>query len=353
MKILHLLPSNNYSGAENVVCQIMSFFKDTNGVEMLYCSPDGPIRSALVDRNIPFSPLKKFSVLDIREKLYEVQPDIVHAHDMKATVMAAMACGHIPLISHVHNNNFDSRKISLKSVLYFLAAQKAKHIFWVSKSSFEGYLFHKSLEKKSSVLYNVIDTNTLLQKASMDKKEYHYDIVYLGRLTHQKNPRRLINIIRIIVKIFPTINVAIVGSGDLESEMQALVKTYGIEENIDFLGFQSNPYKLLQTAKLMIMTSYWEGTPMCALEAMVLGVPIVSTPTDGLCELVDDGVTGYLSDEDEKIVQGCLRIVNDKQLWASMSQATMAKAARIMDIEMYKKTVMAVYAKALKLSEHE
>ena len=41
-----------------------------------------------------------------------------------ASFYAALACGHIPLISHIHNNAFDSRGISLKSVLYTIAAKK-------------------------------------------------------------------------------------------------------------------------------------------------------------------------------------------------------------------------------------
>lgn len=348
MRVLHLLPSDRYSGAENVVCQIMSFFKETQGVEMLYCSPNGPIRSALEERDIPFSPLNEFSVQTVKAKLREVQPDIVHAHDMKASVVAAMASGNIPLISHVHNNNFNSRGISAKALLYYAAAKKSSHIFWVSKSSFEGYCFHKSFQQKSTVLYNIIDANALRQKAKMDGGNYHYDIVYLGRLTPQKNPQRLMIVLRMIAQANPDVSVAVVGTGDLDSEVRALAKEYGLEGNIDFLGFQSNPYKLLQDAKLMIMTSRWEGTPMCALEAMALGVPIVSTPTDGLCELVDNGVTGYLSDEDGKIVQGCLRIMNDSQMRASMSQATLAKAALIMDIETYKKAIMTAYTEALK-----
>ena len=41
---------------------------------------------------------------------------------------------------------------------------------------------------------------------------------------------------------------------------------------------------MLHDSKVMLMTSLWEGTPMCAVEAMALGVPIVTTPTDGLCD---------------------------------------------------------------------
>lgn len=44
---------------------------------------------------------------------------------------------------------------------------------------------------------------------------------------------------------------------------------------------------------MMIMTSLWEGTPMCALEALAMGIPIVSTPVDGLCDLIENGKNGF------------------------------------------------------------
>ena len=50
MKVLHLLASNKYSGAENVVCQIIKMFN--NSVEMVYCSVDGPIAQTLKDKGI-------------------------------------------------------------------------------------------------------------------------------------------------------------------------------------------------------------------------------------------------------------------------------------------------------------
>lgn len=61
-----------------------------------------------------------------------------------------------------------------------------------------------------------------------------------------------------------------------------------------FGGFRKNPYKILKNSQVMIMTSRWEGLGMCALEAMALGVPVVSTPTGGLCEIIEDGKNGFL-----------------------------------------------------------
>ena len=93
----------------------------------------------------------------------------------------------------------------------------------------------------------------------------------------------------------------------------------------------------------MIMTSRYEGTPMCALEAMALGTPIVSTPTDGLKDLVKDGENGFLSDEDSVLAEKlCLLIEND-ELYQKLSKAQSEKASIINDIESYKKALREQY----------
>ena len=66
MRVLHLLRSDSFSGAENVVCQIIGMIKDEPDFEMVYCSPDGQIRDALAERKIEFEPIKKFSVKEVR-----------------------------------------------------------------------------------------------------------------------------------------------------------------------------------------------------------------------------------------------------------------------------------------------
>ncbi len=347
MRILHLLSSNKYSGAENVVCQIIHMLRENVNMEMVYCSPDGPVRQALADRGVLFVPIHKLSVAAVKKVIQEVKPDIVHAHDMKASFVAAVAVGRIPLISHIHNNNFDSQKPTLKANLYRFAAAKAKHIFWVSQSSMTGYYFHKGLEKKSTVLYNVIDGKQLRQKAAQAECQAAYDIIYIGRLTYPKNPQRLIKVLKEVVKQQPNLKAAVIGIGDLEAEVQRLVAEESLQDNVHCLGFMSNPYGILKNSKVMLMTSRWEGTPMCALEAMALGVPIVSTPTDGLCELVENGKTGYLSDEDGALIRACVEIVNEPDRWMELSAATKARSEEMMNIENYRSTLLNVYDNAL------
>lgn len=346
IKIMHLLQSNRFSGAENVVCQIINMMGSYNDIEMAYCSRDGQIREALYERNIEFLPIRNFTVKEVKRIIKEYKPDLIHAHDMRASFIGALACGNIPIISHIHNNNFDSRGISLKSIAYLYAALKAKHIFWVSDSSYEGYYFHNLFKKKSEVLYNIISIDNLYSKMALDNNNYDYDIVYLGRITEQKNPLRLMKICKEIVDQLPSVKIAVIGTGNLEDDTHKEAERLQLESYVTFLGFQSNPYKILNDSKLMIMTSLWEGTPMCVLEAMSLGVPVVSTPTDGVKIVVDNGKTGYLDETDEGLVNSCKTILTDTMLRENMSDASIKRAKELMDIEKYKKRIKNAYEKA-------
>lgn len=344
--VLHILPSNSFSGAENVVCQIIKMFSGSD-YKMYYCSPDGRIRDALEENNIDFLPLREFSVKELKRVISETKPDIIHAHDMRAGFYVSLACGKIPFVSHVHNNNFDSRGLSLKSLLFYHAAKKAKHIFWVSESSFEGYKFHDRFKDKSSVLYNVIDKAALIKKMETDSSEYDFDIAYVGRLTEPKDPIRLMNVFAEIIKMAPDVKIAVAGTGDMAEQTKSFAEQLKIIDNVKFLGFMSNPYKLLYSSKLMIMTSRWEGTPMCALEAMALGVPIVSTPTDGLCELVNDGKTGFLSSDDAVLAEKCTDIIKNAGLRQTLSENTLKKADELLLIPAYKAALDEVYRQCM------
>ena len=343
MTILHVLYSNRFSGAENVVCQIIEMFRESPDVRMVYCSPDGQIREALEERGVEFAPISELSRAELRRVIAEVRPDVVHAHDMRASFVSALACKKIPLISHIHNNAFDSRGLSPKSLAFLYAAKKAKHIFWVSESAMSGYAFKKSVAKKSDVLCNIISIDALYKKMKSDEQEYSYDLAYVGRLTYPKNPQRLMAVAAKLRELKSDVKIAVVGNGDLEEETHALCREYGLEGNVDFLGFRSNPLKILYSSSAMVMVSRWEGTPMCALEAMALGVPIVSTPVDGLKVLIDEGENGYLSDDDSELAEKLFSIINDPSLRERMSEYTLNKARVINDVDTYRTRLLEQY----------
>ena len=343
MKILHIANTNHFSGAENVICQINNLFLDNENVEMVYVSPDGQIREALKDRGMRFHAVDTLSVKALKKVFAQEQPDIVHAHDMRASLITALACGKTKLVLHLHNNQHCNRRISKKSLAYLIPARKASHIFFVSKSTYTDYYFHQWFKNKSSVLYNIIDVASLYDRMALDKNDYAYDVVYLGRLTYQKHPERLVDVLESIAKMHPNLRAAIVGTGELEADVKAYIARKHLEKNIAMLGFHSNPVKLLADAKVMLMTSRWEGTPMCALESMAVGTPIVTTPTDGLVDLIDDGVTGFLSDNDDVLSEKVSDLITNDTLYQQMSIACKKQSKKQNDAQAFKYELMKAY----------
>lgn len=342
MKVLHLLSSQVFSGAENVACQIINMFKGSD-IEMVYCSPDGSVRDVLSDMGIQFLSLEGLNLKELRRVIMLYSPDIIHAHDAKASIMAALVFKSHKTISHMHVNHKNMRRFGIKPILYLGSALFYRHIFWVSKSAYDNYIFHNLLKRKSSVLYNIIDFNATYRRMEEDKNLYEYDIVYVGRLTYQKNPERLLKIIRKVINKRPGTHVAIVGTGDLYDYIKS--QSSDIKDNVDFLGYMSNPLKILSDSKLMIMTSRFEGTPMSALEAMCLGVPIVSTPADGMKEIVIDGKNGFLSASDDQLVEKCLMLLNEPSLRNEMGKRSIEIFQEICSIKNYYQALYGQYSK--------
>ena len=343
MRILHLLNTGSFSGAENVACQIINMIKDEPGIEMFYCSREGSIREHLKTEEISFIPIADMTPRIIRNVLKEYKIDVVHAHDMRAGFVAACACGQLPLISHIHNNAVDSRTITPKTLAYFFAACKARHIFWVSTEAMEGFVFRNLFKKKSEVLRNILDPARLHARVAEDANEYAFDVVYLGRMSDEKNPKRLVNVFAEVVKQMPNAKLAMIGDGILFEEVKELAESLQVSNNIQFFGFQKNPYKIVQSAKVMLMTSRWEGLPMCALEAMELGIPVVSTPTDGLKALIKDGENGYLAETDTELAKRVIEILQNEELQLRLSLDSVKISREQNNLTRYRESLMRQY----------
>ena len=302
MKVLHLLASNIYSGAENVVCQIIDMFKGE--IEMVYCSPDGEIRNSLKEKNITFMPIVKLNKREVKKVIDEFKPDLIQAHDIRASIVASFFGNKIPVISHIHGNDKRNMgRLTPKSILYRLVSKKIKNVLCVSNSCLDDYIFKNSIKDKTCILHNIINVEQLYEKERLDNKNYDYEICYLGRLSEIKNPIRALEIMKGVVEKRPETKCVFVGDGDLRNDCENFVKQNKLSKNIKFLGFVSNPCKIVKSARVLLMSSINEGTPMALLEAFALGIPLVSSKVDGAVEIIKDDRMGYLYDSNEEAVE--------------------------------------------------
>ena len=342
-KIMHLVSTDSFSGAENVACQIINLFKDESSYDMRYCAVIGKNKEALEIRKIPVLKLDKFNIHDIKKVIREYNPDIIHAHDPKSTIASVIASRGKKIIAHIHSNHRYMRKISIKScIFHFYIEKRISSIIWVSDSALNEYIFNKKINKKidSVVLRNVVNPNELKDIARNDKDQYSFDLVFLGRMEDVKNPLRFIDIMSQIQKNKRDIKVAMIGDGSLMNEVKTKVNELGLEKNITIFGNLINPYKILLSSKILVITSRYEGTPMNALESIACGIPIVSTSVDGLLEIINKK---YLCSVDEDFIKIITMLLDDNGLYNKYNIDLITINNRINDVSIYKMKITELY----------
>ena len=94
------------------------------------------------------------------------------------------------------------------------------------------------------------------------------------------------------------------------------------------------------------MTSIYEGTPMCALEAQALGKPIVATPVDGLKEIVINGCNGYLFDNNELLASKILFLLKTEK-YKEFELNSIEKFDLNFNLENYIKNIDKIYTERM------
>lgn len=341
MRIVHLLKSDRFSGAENIVCQIIDMFKDETGVEMIYVSPDGPIHDVLDNRNICFRALREFSQHEINYTLNELKPDIIHAHDCSASVRAAIS-HKTKVISHLHNNPKWMQKLCINSLIYALTSSNYKKIITVSNIILSEYIFRRLIKKKCVCLPNIVDSENVITKALEGYIE-PIDVLYVGRFAEQKNPLGFLRIIKEIAEQSEkTLSVIMLGVGPLRTECERYIEENKLTNSVNILGFDSNPYKYMKAAKLVIMPSLWEGFGLVAVEAMILGKTVLASPVGGLIDILKDG-GGILCENEKIFIEQALHYLVNEDDRKKIGLVAVKKARRYTDKENYKRILKNLY----------
>lgn len=112
----------------------------------------------------------------------------------------------------------------------------------------------------------------------------------------------------------PEVKFLIVGDGSEKDDLLAYTDKLKIGESIIFLGYRRDVLKIYNTLDVMLLTSLTEGLPNTILEALALGVPVVSTNVGGLGELIQNNYNGLLfkAKDVKNIASGVLELLYDK-----------------------------------------
>lgn len=174
--------------------------------------------------------------------------------------------------------------------------------------------FSKVVQKKTKVIYNPVDLKENAGIALKCKKEKK--IVTAGRLMPQKNQKMMIQAFANVLKKHPDYKLLIYGEGPEKRELENLCIQLGVEKKVLLPGNVTDIHEQMKDAEIFVLSSDYEGMPNALIEAMCLGLPVISTKVSGATDLVIDHENGILIeiDHQEQLEKAMLELIENKEL---------------------------------------
>lgn len=328
LKVLHLISGGDTGGAKT---HISALLKGLNRIidARIICFIEDTFYEDLYKAGVPIKVFKQKSRSDlsvIKKLLDEIQRedyDIIHCHGARANFIALFIKRKVkkPFVTTIHSDyKLDFKDNFYKRMVYTTLNQIALKTFdyYIGVShQFRDMLIDRGFKRdKIFVTYNGIDPYSIVEH--LDKKaflerhkiEYNEEVIIgiLARLDEIKDHKTFIEAARLVLQEEDVIFL-IAGEGADEEYLKELVKKYGLEDKIKFIGFIKDPYSFLNAIDINTLTSLSESFPYVILEGAKMKKPIISTEVGGINRLVVDGESGFL------IQVGKAAVLKDKLLY--------------------------------------
>lgn len=170
----------------------------------------------------------------------------------------------------------------------------------------------------------VTDSTCQPKQTSLSLQEYRQRyaddeeliLFFIGRLVYEKGVHILLQALPHIIKQINHVQLLIAGTGPMRSQLQSLIHEYKLESHVQLLGFvhDEDRDKLFQIADVCIFPSLYEPFGIVALEAMVMGTPVVVSDTGGLAEIITHEQDGYkaIPGHAESLAWHTLQLLQDR-----------------------------------------
>ncbi len=326
MKILHIITGLRIGGAEYALFNLLQTIRSHMDFEhRVLCFYDGPvaekIRNLGIDVMLIRGIVRGYDPVGIYT-LYKIvksyKPDIIHTA-LWAANMVGRLLGYlckIPVINELHGNVVHEGFI--RNWCERRSWRAASYIVAVSNSVYTVYdrLFLENMRSKDRVAWrnrlvtidNGIDRDALvahvygqdpLQRSAWGLSPQDFVIGAIGRLEKIKSFDVLIRALRLFIDDLPEadrqhIRICLVGDGSERASLQALVKELSLEDHVIFVGWRLDASRFYALFDCFALSSQSEGLSLALLEAVALGIPVISTHSGNQHDALVDDVNGFL-----------------------------------------------------------
>ena len=331
MNIAFLIPTLGSGGAERVIT-LMSNYWAEKGYNITLYSMDSHLNKPFfpLNKKVNYEPLdilnpstgtiKKslIPIVKLRKKLNSLKPDVLIAHLDIAIFLSLLATrfSNQKIIIYEGTNPY------LSKTNRFVKAANLYLSFFSSRVILQTHQIAKTfpvyLQKKISVIYNPIkEPEELNQVTDYQKNLSRKNIVSVGRLVPAKGYDTLLKAFSIFIEKHPDWSLTILGEGNERNKLEKLCYDLNIAKHVDLRGRVADPSLIAKDCSMYALTSNYEGLPNALCEAMVLGLPVISTKCKfGPEEIIEHGKNGLLVPvgDAESISQAFQKLADDVAL---------------------------------------
>lgn len=330
-KIGFLINSLGKGGAERVAVNLAAHFQK-KGYEILLVTSrrmpaeyeiNFPVKRRMLEEEVEKKNRGRFGrifarVNALRRIWKEEKPDVILSFIGKLNLYAILSARGlaIPIFLSVRSDPVREYPTSFQRKLACMLFQKARGIVFQTVEAMA--FFPKKLQEKSVVLSNPLDARFLKERYRGERRR---EIVMAGRLDENKNHRMVLSVLARLLPDYPDLRLTIYGSGvegsDTGPALRKQAEALGIADNVSFEGICENLYEKMEKALLFVLASGYEGMPNVLLEAMALGLSVISTdcPCYGPRAVIKDKENGLLVPVGDKkaMEQAIRKILDDKE----------------------------------------
>ena len=271
----------------------------------------------------------------LRVLLRQMNPDIIHVQYIAPgllPIIAARLAGIKTIFATVHQ---PGRVYGWKEKVFLRIAARLCTAFFCNSKAVEKSWFGDSQifnpekidkKRKHFTIYNGVDVDRIeriVKEADSDRIRESLNIRnkkvvgVVGRLRGEKGQAVLLKAMVDVIKTFPDTVLLVVGDGPDRQHLEQMAIQLGINDNILWLGQrkQQEVFELYSIMYVVAVPSIFEGFGLTAAEAMAAGVPVIASAVDGLMEVIEDGVNGYLVpvDDSKKLSIALINVLSKKQ----------------------------------------
>jgi len=258
----------------------------------------------------------------------------------------------VNILYHLHGKGIqDEAKNNLKKILYRLLFNNSKVI------CLSGMLTDDIREVYSGnpfVVNNGIPVNNLPIKK--DTINLEFKVIYLSNLYESKGIKIFLDSLKILKEKKKKFKAVIIGKEAdwTKSKINDFCLNNNLLKNVEYLGAQYGEAKkeILDKIDVFVFPTFYanEAFPLVILEAMQLGLPVISTFEGAIPEIVDDGLTGFLVKQQDELdlAEKIETLLRDKELRIKMGEAGRKKFEENYTLEIFEKNMHNVFDSVLK-----